>query len=310
MARDKCTFIIVTASPRGFWQYTLSRRAVRVLLAGSAILFVLVTGLAFSVAARESHRLRAARLEKEKELLTQALERMRARVDQVEAQLAELSAKGTRYRMIAGLASIDEDVLQVGVGGPGTEPSEASSLRPLDPELGDKVFAISYDLNLLTRRARLLSESLDEATDSMVAHRDRLESTPSILPASGLLTSRFSRARRHPILHEALPHEGIDISAPEGTPILAAAKGRVTYVGWRPGYGLMVEIDHGYGYVTRYAHASRTLVRRGAVVDRGTPIAHVGRTGLATGPNLHYEVLVGGKPVDPLRFIITDVIPY
>lgn len=310
MARDKCTFVIVTDSPRGLRQYSVSRRAVRFLLAGSLGLLVLATGFAFSVGARESHRLRAVRLEKENELLSQALERMRARVDEVEAQLAELSAKAARYRMIAGLASIDEDVLQAGVGGPGTETSEASSLRPLDPGLGDQVFAISYDLNVLARRARLLSESLDEATDSMVAHRDRLESTPSILPVSGLMTSGFSRARHHPILHEALPHEGIDISAPEGTRILAAAKGRVTYVGWRPGYGLMVEIDHGYGYVTRYAHASRTLVRRGQVVDRGTPIAHVGRTGLATGPNLHYEVLVGGKAVDPLRFIITHAIPY
>lgn len=310
MVRSKCTFIVLTDGPTAVRQYSVSWRSLRVAGLSLAVLILLVTGLALSAAARESHRLRAERLQKEKELLTQAVDHMRARVEQVEGLLAELSAKGERYRMMAGLASIDTDVLQVGIGGPGTEQPDAAELRPLDPEASDKLFAVSYDVNALARRARLLSESLDEATDSLLAHRDRLQSMPSIFPASGLLTSGFSRARRHPILHEALPHEGIDISATLGTPILAAAKGRVTFVGWRPGYGLMVEVDHGYGHLTRYAHASRTLVRTGEVVERGTPIAKVGNTGLATGSNLHYEVLVGGKPVDPLRYVITGAIPY
>lgn len=310
MARDKCTLMVLTDGPSRIRHLTVSRWTVRGVSVGLAFVLLVLTALAITVSARESHRLRARRLEREKVALTEALDRMRARVDHVEAQLADLSEKGERYRLMAGLASIDEDVLQAGIGGPGTELRDAASSGALDAESRAKLFTISYDLNALARRARLLSESLDEAADSLEAHRDLLESTPSIFPASGLLTSPFSRARRHPILHETLPHEGIDISASEGTPILAAAKGRVTYVGWRPGYGLMVELDHGYGYATRYAHASRTLVRRGERVERGTPIAKVGRTGLATGWNLHYEVLVGGKPVDPLRYVITGAIPY
>lgn len=310
MLRDKCTFIVISGGHPGVRQYTVPVRVLRLCASAVAVLLVLAAGLAVSVASRESQRLRAERLEKEKEVLNVALDEMRTRVEQVEGHLADLSAKDNRYRMLAGLASLDEDVLQAGIGGPGTDLWAAGDLVSLDPEASAKVFAISYDVNALARRARLLSESISEATDSMLANRDRLESTPSIFPAAGLLTSRYSHARRHPILHETLPHEGIDISAPEGTPILAAAKGRVTFVGRRPGYGLMVELNHGYGHVTRYAHASRTLVRPGEIVERGTPIAHVGRTGMATGPNLHYEVLVGGRAVDPLQYVITGAIPF
>jgi murein DD-endopeptidase MepM/ murein hydrolase activator NlpD len=108
----------------------------------------------------------------------------------------------------------------------------------------------------------------------------------------------------HPLLHRVRPHEGIDISAPRGTPILATADGRVSFVGQRGDYGLMVEIDHGHGIVTRYAHASRTHVRRGQRVERGDKIAEVGATGLALGTHLHYEVRIHGRPVNPMTYIL------
>jgi murein DD-endopeptidase MepM/ murein hydrolase activator NlpD len=114
--------------------------------------------------------------------------------------------------------------------------------------------------------------------------------------------------RSHPILHVARPHEGIDITAPAGTPIEAPGAGVVVKAGWEGGYGNTVELDHGYGIVTRYAHASRLAVRKGQRVERGDVIAYVGRTGLAVGPHLHYEVHVNGRPVNPLRYILPDVI--
>jgi murein DD-endopeptidase MepM/ murein hydrolase activator NlpD len=113
----------------------------------------------------------------------------------------------------------------------------------------------------------------------------------------------------HPIHNQVLPHEGIDVSAPMGTPILAAAKGRVAFAGQRDGYGLVVEIDHGFGYVTLYGHASRALVTRGQQVARGDLIAQVGRSGIATSPHLHYEVRVNDRPVNPMRFVITGAVP-
>ncbi len=122
------------------------------------------------------------------------------------------------------------------------------------------------------------------------------------LPVAGLIASRFSRARRHPILRIVRPHLGVDVSAPSGTRISAPASGRVVFAGRRFAFGLVVEIDHGRGVITRYAHCRSVQAHVGQQVDKGARIATVGSTGLSSGPHLHYEVLVGGRHVDPLRY--------
>jgi murein DD-endopeptidase MepM/ murein hydrolase activator NlpD len=115
-------------------------------------------------------------------------------------------------------------------------------------------------------------------------------------PARGVLTSRFGmRWRRH--------HNGIDIAAPHGTPIFAARDGRVVRATWAGGFGRLVVLDHGDGMQTWYAHASRILVRVGQQVRRGQQIAAVGCTGVCTGPHVHFEVRIHGRPVDPLRHL-------
>jgi murein DD-endopeptidase MepM/ murein hydrolase activator NlpD len=126
------------------------------------------------------------------------------------------------------------------------------------------------------------------------------------LPVIGAIASRFSRARRHPLLKVVRPHLGVDVAARRGTQITAPAAGRVSFVGRKFGFGLVVEIDHGNGVVTRYAHCGSSLVSPGSRVERGVPIATVGTSGLATGPHLHYEVLVRGRQVDPLRYKIAQ----
>ena len=129
------------------------------------------------------------------------------------------------------------------------------------------------------------------------------------LPVIGPIASRFSRARRHPLLKVVRPHLGVDVAARRGTQITAPATGRVSFVGRRFGFGLVVEIDHGNGVVTRYAHCGSALVSEGARVQRGVPIATVGASGLASGPHLHYEVLVRGRQVDPLRYKLPQAEP-
>jgi len=141
---------------------------------------------------------------------------------------------------------------------------------------------------------------------------DDSELTPSGiegLPVIGPIASRFSRARRHPLLHIVRPHLGVDVAAPRGTPITAPAAGVVSFVGRKFGFGLVVEIDHGNGVTTRYAHCGRAMVTEGERVTHGVPIATVGTSGLSTGPHLHYEVLVHGHQVDPLRFRLLQPVP-
>lgn len=117
-----------------------------------------------------------------------------------------------------------------------------------------------------------------------------------IWPSRGLLTSRFGwRYRQN--------HDGIDLAAPHGSPISAARAGRVAFAGWYYGYGRAVFIDHGGGLTTLYAHTSSLLVRTGETVGRGQLIARVGCTGRCTGPHLHFEVRIGGRAVDPFRYL-------
>ena len=126
-----------------------------------------------------------------------------------------------------------------------------------------------------------------------------------VLPVSGTITSRFSRSRWEPILNLFRPHEGVDIAAPLGTSIRAPADGRVMFVGPRLGYGLVVELDHGGGVKTLYAHCERILVQDGDYVAAGAVIAKVGSTGLSTAPHVHFEVIVNGRHVDPLEYLLT-----
>lgn len=138
-----------------------------------------------------------------------------------------------------------------------------------------------------------------------VRPEDAIASAPRSLeglPVTGRLASGFSRSRRHPILHIRRPHLGVDIAAPRGTRVSAPADGRVTYVGRRFGYGLVIEVTHTAFVMTRYAHLRKVLVEEGQQLTRGTPIGTVGSSGISTGPHLHYEVLVNGRQVDPLRF--------
>lgn len=126
---------------------------------------------------------------------------------------------------------------------------------------------------------------------------------PSHLPVEGRRVSSGFGNRRDPFTRRWARHSGIDFSAPRGTPIVAAAGGRVRFAGWRPAYGNTVEIDHGNGLVTRYAHASKLHVKKGELVLPRQKIAAVGSTGRSTGPHLHYEVIRNGTYVEPRQYL-------
>lgn len=117
---------------------------------------------------------------------------------------------------------------------------------------------------------------------------------------SGILTSNFGM-RSHPILGTMRGHSGVDLAAPVGSPVFATGPGMVISAGWNGGYGLFVAIDHGGGTQSRYGHLSSLSVANGQMVPAGTVIGYVGATGQATGPHLHYEIRIGGAPVDPTR---------
>jgi len=202
-------------------------------------------------------------------------------------------------------------VRAVGVGGPLSAAAEREEFIETSPQIAERTYATAYDAEQLSRRLDLLGSSIEEAMDSVELHREVFLARPSIRPVQAdesWISSSFSRSRMHPVLQVNRPHPGIDISAVAGTPILASAAGTVTFAGTRAGYGKTVEIDHGFGYKTRYAHAASLQVKRGQRVKRGEVLGEVGKTGLATAPHLHYEVLIDGRQVNPRQYILDDII--
>lgn len=308
MPRENWTVLLVRGEDTAVRQFEVSPQKLRLATITAAVAAFALVVLAVVNGVGGAARLQAAHLAQENKILEAELTQIRAQVGALDEKLGDLAEKHTEARRVAGLDPIDAEILEVGVGGPGGMTLSEHPLWSSDSVASKNAFAASYDLRALERRARLLDQSLTEATDSLDAHRDLLESVPSILPAPGsMLSSRFSRARLHPIHNRVLPHEGIDLSAPEGTPIEAAAKGVVTWAGYMPGLGQAVRIDHGYGYQTRYGHASKVLVRVGQRVDRGDVIALVGKTGLATASHVHYEVRVNGTAVNPMNFVLKAI---
>lgn len=288
-----------------------TRRVAGLALAAGGLTVLLAIGFAASLgfdAARETELLR---LRVENRNLSADLDRMESQVATLDQFIDGLSERDQQIRLLAGLPYLDPDVQAVGVGGPLVgDPSREEFLR-LSGNLATRALAASYDVDKLVRRVELLDASLNEAMDSVAAHEQVFRSRPSIRPVQSpdsWISSSFSRSRFHPVLLVNRPHPGMDISARVGTPFLATAAGRVTYAGTRVGYGKTIEIDHGYGYVTRYAHAASISVKRGQRVRRGEVIGEIGKTGLATAPHLHYEVLVNDRATNPRNYLLDDIV--
>jgi murein DD-endopeptidase MepM/ murein hydrolase activator NlpD len=302
MAKRRWTLVLV---PHGSEPSRIVEVSYGVLrLAASAMGGLLVLGL-FAGYATLSHTTdlsRTARLQQENASLSRELGELNGRLASLADTLTRISQRDARIRVLANLDPIDPQVQAAGIGGPASPEMELAGLTGA----GKRTAEIRVDLSALIRRANLLASSFKEAADSLSLHTARLAATPSIMPTQGWLSSAFSAMRTHPILHLARPHEGIDVSAPMGSPIEAPAAGVVTDAGWETGYGNTITIDHGFGIVTKFAHASKLLVRTGQRVSRGQRIALVGNSGLATGPHLHYEVHVNGRPVDPLKYVLPE----
>jgi murein DD-endopeptidase MepM/ murein hydrolase activator NlpD len=308
MNRERWTLLLMRGKDCKVKQFSVSARTAYVAIASACLMSTTAAGMSLSVGLGAAARAEAKELQEQNVVLSSTLEVLQERIRGLEGTLGELASADEQIRVMAGLDAIEDDVLQAGVGGPGMSVPESHPLYAVNEDLGKTAFAVTYDLNALERRAQLLDESFAEAKESMTLHKDLLESTPSILPLGvARLSSKYSASRFHPIRNRAMPHEGIDFAAPRGSPIMAAARGRVIRAGNFSGYGLMVEIDHGFGFVTRYGHASKILVRVGQTVQRGDVIANVGSTGIATGPHVHYEVRLNGQPQNPLSYVLPNV---
>jgi murein DD-endopeptidase MepM/ murein hydrolase activator NlpD len=239
--------------------------------------------------------------------LQQDIAAIEVRFSELNDTLRAIAVREEQMRMLAGLpierAKPADASELVGPQVASLADAEISEGRAISGRFG---WSARPDIDGLISRASSLANDFRDVSDTLERNYARFANTPSIMPTAGWLSSQFSQSRFHPILHENRRHEGIDVTAPTGTPIVAPAGGRVVFAGNNQGYGLVVEIDHGNGIRTRFAHCSRLAVRTGQTVTRNQLIAAVGSTGLSTAPHLHYEIHVNGKPVDPLTYVLPD----
>lgn len=241
------------------------------------------------------------RLAEQQESLEEVRRNARAEVDALTARLADLQGRVTRIdalgRKLINVSNIDASEFDFdsrpGMGGPtGTTPGRSYEVE----ELSDAIESLDERLENRERQLAVLEDVLMER-----------ELNAATIPAGepigkGWMSSPYGH-RQDPITGKRAWHDGVDFAGRMGSPVLAVAAGVVTFAGERWGYGKMVEVTHGSGYVTRYAHALNVTVEEGQVVRRGDQVAEMGSSGRSTGPHVHLEVLKNGDSVNPWKYV-------
>ena len=232
------------------------------------------------------------------------------KVEQMDQIVNEMTYRDDNiYRSVLGSEPLDKAVRQGGVGG-SDRYADIKNKKFVNKEL---VINLTKTVDQVRRKLYIESKSQDEVVELARNKEKLLSAIPAIRPLRdneiGHLASGYGM-RIHPVYKVRKMHPGMDFSSPVGTPIYATADGIVEKVEFSfSGYGKMVDIDHGFGYKTRYAHMHGFNVYRGQRIKRGELIGYVGNTGLSTGPHLHYEVMINGKQVNPVYYFFNDLNP-
>lgn len=262
----------------------------------------------FSYLAVEGYRNRSMlthiiKLKLERDHLLKETERILSRLDELDREVKKTISQTSLLASLARRPIPDRYTLMMGTGG------FPEKLPLHDQEYTKKVIKLKQETARLKNIITFENKETEKVINKLKEKENLLRATPSIWPTYGRVTAGFGW-RKHPILKKREFHKGLDIANFRGTPVYATAYGRVTFAGVRNGYGYTVEIDHGYGFSTRYAHLSKILVRRGQYVKRGDLIGKMGATGLATGPHLHYEVRILGRAVNPIGYLDNSSVVY
>ncbi len=231
--------------------------------------------------------------------------RLRTEIGKYQEQFAILEASVDKlhkkdndfYRSILSAEPITPGVWNGGTGG--TANAELASQPQVLRDTEKRLARLNQKVDLQDESYKLLFGHLSE-------NKDFLSHLPAIKPVGGRLISGFGM-RMHPIQKIRKRHQGIDLEARTGTPVYATGDGTIKYAGRRSnGYGIYVDVDHGYGYTTKYAHLSKLKVKRGQKVKRGDVVGWSGNTGMSKGPHLHYEVLKDGQRINPIDYFYGD----
>jgi len=234
-----------------------------------------------------------AQIEDVRRILQEKVNALALRVGQMNANVIRLDALGKRLTRMANLNDGEFDFgnppAQGGAETADGQPAQIPNLTAMVDDLQSQLSSREQQLGVLENL--ILTRELNKQV------------YPEGRPVQEGFISSYYGERADPFTGYTAVHKGVDFAAPQGTMVSSVAAGLVTYAGERPGYGQMVEINHGNGLATRYCHNEKLLVKQGDMVRKGQDVALMGSTGHSTGPHLHFEVLKNGAQVDPLRFI-------
>lgn len=250
---------------------------------------------------------REKQLMREKETLQSQLQVLNSQVDQMQLVMADLQQRDDNlYRVLFGAEPIPLSIRQ------GAQRKIDYYEQIAQMTNSQLVADLTLKVDLLEKELYVQAKSYDEVLDMAKNQEIRMENIPAIQPVMNKDLKRVASGygmRIDPVYHVRKFHQGMDFTAPTGTEVFATGNAKVKFSGWKQGYGNTVILDHGFGYETLYAHLYKSLVRAGQKVRRSDIIALVGNTGKSTGPHLHYEVRLNGKPVDPRNYYFYDLSP-
>ncbi|MGE5235339.1 MAG: M23 family metallopeptidase [Acidobacteriota bacterium] len=286
--RRHSTIIIVPHAHGKVYKLRLSPRLLKgVVVAAVGIVVLSVLSLAASGTFLRQRALYRS-LQRENKTLKKNNQRLNETITQVQGRLVQFEQRTKTLAIAAGVSDLLSQPTEDPRGGIG-------SGGPVD-RLGQRAEA-------LLKRQESLDSQLSQVEKRLTEQTVMLSHTPTTAPVVGVITDGFG-PRLDPITRQPAFHEGVDLSVALGSVVHAPADGIVVFEGRDNGLGKTLKISHGYGYTTVYGHLGGYLVKEGAKITRGEPIAKVGLTGRTTGPHLHYEVLKDGERQNPLHFIL------
>jgi len=284
------TILIIPEGSHQVRRFAVRSTVIKGIVAASVILALGLTALIVDYAMTNLDRHELQRLQVENLSQREELDQLVGKLEVLRQEMVVLAQNDAKVRVMAKLTAPKGDSI-AGVGGPARADDS-------DREFSE----IQQRIDEVRRQIDLRRESQEEIQGILNDQRSLLAAKPLGWPVKGWLTSSFG-IRRDPFNGKRKMHEGLDIAARTGTPVIAVADGIVSSVKTQPGYGKVVTIDHGYGYRTIYGHNSKYHVKVGQRVRRGDRIASVGNTGRSTGSHVHYEVRLNGVPVNPRKYL-------
>ena len=309
MGKDDVTIVIFPGSLSTPKKLRLPKRLVKFSILVSFVVLIGFLGSSFYFIQQylklQGSEAELVKLRRESKIRKIQFEKFTQQVKNFETEMVRLERFEKKLRVITALENSPRSIEKNwGVGGP-YGLSTNSFTTAMGRGAANMVERLSNGLDHLGKQAKIQSISFQELDNFFKNQKSLLSSTPSIWPIRGWVTSGFG-FRKSPFTGLREKHEGWDIAARNGSPVLTTADGVVVVEGREYGYGNLVEIDHGYGIVTRYGHNSKHLVKVGDRVKRGQVVSLVGNTGRSTGPHLHYEILLNGVPVSPKNYILEE----